>query len=284
LGRLASESVIHRLCRFFPPVYISEIEGITSAFDGTQIKGWFIACPLTPKAILELPEKEVYRKIIETGRLAERLGANILGLGAYTSVVGDSGQTIARALDVPVTTGDSYTVATAVEAVRQAAVLMDISLKDASAAIVGATGTIGRVCAEMLAGCVAELHLIGRREEALENLRSSIIQEYSGDGAGSGSSVAEIKIATDLKEGLADIQLVITVTSALSFVIQPEYLQPGSVVCDVARPRDVSNRVAAVRDDVLVIDGGMVDTPGKVNFNFDFGFPPEKPTPAWQKQ
>ena len=50
----------------------------------------------------------------------------------------------------------------------------------------------------------------------------------------------------------------------------------GSVVCDVARPRDVSAMVAAARDDILVIDGGMVDVPGPVNFHFNFGFPPGK--------
>jgi predicted amino acid dehydrogenase len=31
--------------------------------------------------------------------------------------------------------------------------------------------------------------------------------------------------------------------------------------------------VAAVRDDILVIDGGMVDVPGPVDFHFNFGFP-----------
>jgi hypothetical protein len=34
--------------------------------------------------------------------------------------------------------------------------------------------------------------------------------------------------------------------------------------------------VAAARDDILVIDGGMVDVPGPVNFHFNFGFPPGK--------
>jgi predicted amino acid dehydrogenase len=59
-------------------------------------------------------------------------------------------------------------------------------------------------------------------------------------------------------------------------VIRPEHLQAGSVVCDVARPRDVSAMVAAARDDILVIDGGMVDVPGPVNFHFNFGFPDGK--------
>jgi predicted amino acid dehydrogenase len=34
--------------------------------------------------------------------------------------------------------------------------------------------------------------------------------------------------------------------------------------------------VAAARDDILVIDGGMVDVPGPVDFHFNFGFPPGK--------
>src|SRR4030095_3984817 len=106
---------------FFPPVFISEIEGITSQATGEEIKGWFLACPYTPRRMMELPEHTVYRKIIQTGRLAEKLGAQILGLGAFTSVIGDAGVTIAEALDVPVTTGDSYTVMVAVEAIREAA-------------------------------------------------------------------------------------------------------------------------------------------------------------------
>jgi len=89
LGKLLTENQINYFSTFFPPVYISEIEGITSEATGKQIKGWFLACPFTPKRMLELPEKVVYQKIIQTGRLAEKLGANILGLGAFTSVVGD---------------------------------------------------------------------------------------------------------------------------------------------------------------------------------------------------
>src|SRR4029453_9549546 len=112
-GRILTEKQINFFSTFFPPVYLSEIEGIVSAGTGRQIKGWFIACPYTPRRMMELPERTVYKKIIQTGRLAEKLGAQILGLGAFTSVVGDAGVTIANALEVPVTTGDSYTVTVA---------------------------------------------------------------------------------------------------------------------------------------------------------------------------
>jgi len=265
LGKVLTEDQINFFSTFFPPVYLSEIEGITSAATGKQIQGWFVACPYTPKRMMELPERTVYRKIIQTGRMAEGLGAQILGLGAFTSVVGDAGITIAKQLDIPVTTGDSYTVSLAVQAIRDAAKAMDISLNGATAAVVGATGAIGRVCAELLAGDVERLILIARDEKKLEALRERLEVEAR----------AELVISTKM-ELLAEAQLILTVTSAIHDIIRPEHLQPGSVVCDVARPRDVSAMVAAARDDILVIDGGMVDVPGPVNFHFDFGFPEGK--------
>ena len=265
LGRFLTERQIDFFSTFFPPVYISEINGITSLATGKQVKGWFIACPYTPRRMLELPERTVYRKIIETGHSAEKLGAQILGLGAFTSVVGDAGVTIAKALDIPVTTGDSYTVAIAVQAIHEAARIMDIPLRQATAAVVGATGSIGSVCAELLADDVAELILIGRREEALSALRERL----------QGCSKAILRTSTRVDD-IARASLILTVTNAIHEVIHPEQLQPGSVVCDVARPRDVSAMVAATRDDILVIDGGMVDVPGSVDFHFNFGFPPGK--------
>lgn len=266
LAKIVTDWQIKHLAYYFPPVYLSEIEGITSASTGKQIKGWLIACPLMPKHFMELPEKRVYRKIIETGRLAERLGAKMLGLGAFTSVVGDAGRTVAHELDIPVTTGDSYTIAVAVRSVCQAANIMDISMKNAKAAVVGATGAIGQVCAQLLANQVGCLLLIGRQLDKLEALRQRLTD--------TGTS-ADIQVSTQM-DVLRQAQLILTVTSALHAVIQPEHLRPGSVVCDVARPRDVSVQVAAARDDVLVIDGGMVDIPGPVNFHFNFGFPPGK--------
>jgi fatty aldehyde-generating acyl-ACP reductase len=265
LGKVLSERQIDFFSTFFPPVYLSEIEGITSQATGKHIKGWFIACPYTPRRMMALPERTVYRKIIQTGRMAEKLGANILGLGAYTSVVGDAGVTIANVLDIPVTTGDSLTIAMAVQAIREAARVMDIKMENATVAIVGATGAIGCVCAELLAGEAAQILLLARDEDKLAVLRDRL----------QGKSRGELVISTKM-DVLKDAQLILTVTSSIHDVIRPEHLQPGSVVCDVARPRDVSAMVAAVRDDILVIDGGMVDVPGPVNFHFNFGFPDGK--------
>ncbi|MDX1995419.1 MAG: shikimate dehydrogenase [bacterium] len=264
LGKILTEGQINYFSRFFPPVYISEIHGIRSQETGRELKGWLIACPFTPPTMMSLPVETVYNKIIACGHMAEKLGARILGLGAFTSVVGDGGVTIAERLDLPVTTGDSYTIIIAVDAIREAAHVMGLALRDATVAVVGATGAIGKTCAEILAGECAELRLVGRRAEALEEVRERC------EGLG-----ALVTASTDVAS-IYDADLVLTVTSAVHAVIEPRHLKPGAVVCDVARPRDVSKAVAAERDDVLVIEGGMVEVPGPVDFGFDFGFPARK--------
>lgn len=261
LGRLPVW-LIEFLSVFYPPVYISEISGICSAATGAHLRGWFVACPLTPRLMLKLPPAIVYRKIIQTGRLAERLGAQILGLGAFTSVVGDGGKTVARELSIPVTTGDSYTVAMAVRAIRQAARRMDITLQQSTLAVVGATGTIGSVCAQMLAPDVRRTILVGRNEERLRATADNLVE----------CGAQDVHTTTDMRR-ISQAECVITVSNALEAIVGPEHLRRGAVVCDVARPRDVSRQVAQKRGDVLVIEGGMVRVPGTVDFGFDFGFP-----------
>jgi fatty aldehyde-generating acyl-ACP reductase len=263
LGKLLTESQVNFFSAYFPPVYISEINGIRSESTGREIKGWFIACPFTPQRMLQLPLKMVYDKIVACGHKAEKLGARIMGLGAFTSVVGDAGVSIAQRLEMPVTTGDSYTITMAVEAIRRAAEVMDIPLESATAAVVGATGTIGSVCAQMLADDVANLILVGRRTDAIQTVR----EKCEGRRA-------QVRAGTNI-DLIYDADLILTVTSAVEEVIYPEHLKPGAVVCDVARPRDVSRLVADKRNDVLVIEGGMIEVPGPVDFHFDFGFPPK---------
>lgn len=264
LGKILSERQINFFSRFFPPVYLSEIHGVQSQATGNEIKGWFIACPFTPPTMMSLPEQTVYNKLVACGKMAEELGARIMGLGAYTSVVGDAGVTIAERLDLPVTTGDSYTITVAVEAIREAGRVMGLPMNEAKVAVVGATGAIGKTCAEILARECEQLTLVGRRPGALEAVRERCEGKH-----------ARVQTSTQM-DSLYDADLILTVTSAIHAVIEPRHLKPGAVVCDVARPRDVSRQVAAQRDDVLVIEGGMVEVPGPVNFNFDFGFPPGK--------
>lgn len=264
LAKVLPETAIHFLSRFWPPVKLSHVTGIRSAATGEEAEGWLLAVPYTVQRMLSLPPQEVYRKIIATGELAQRLGAQILGLGAYTSVVGDGGLTIARELDIAVTSGDSYTAAIAVDATYEAARQMDIHLPTATLAIVGASGAIGGVVAQLLAPSLGRLLLVGRNADRLEAVAAQV-------RAGSSTQVEVSTRMTDIQQA----EIVMTVTSSGGDLVQPHMLRRGAVVCDVSRPRDVSWQVSQARDDVLVIDGGLVRVPGAVNFGFDYGLPPD---------
>lgn len=170
-----------------------------------------------------------------------------------------------RTWNIAVTSGNSYTVATAMEGTKKAAELMGINLAQAETAVIGATGSIGAVCARMMAKETKYLTLVARSDDKLDKLAAKILDETG----------LAVKVTRDVKQAVRRADVIITVTSAGGTVIEPEDLKPGAVVCDVARPRDVSKKVADLRDDVLVIEGGVVEVPGDVNFNFNFGFPPK---------
>ena len=245
------------------PMQVSHITGVKS-ITGVEAEGWFVGCPLTPKLLLTLPIDQVWKKIIQTVRIAEDLGAKIVGLGAFTSVVGDAGVTVADNANIAVTTGNSYTVATAIEGSIQAARMMGIEPSNAQAAVVGATGSIGRTCARLLADQCSSVTLIDLASDRLDEFASELAANVK----------AAICSTTDVESGIKDADIVITVSSATDAIIEPSFVKRGAVVCDVARPRDVSTRVVKERNDVLVIEGGVVQVPGDVDFNFDFGFPP----------
>ncbi|MGF1504071.1 MAG: shikimate dehydrogenase [Anaerolineae bacterium] len=262
LGRVLTEPMIDFFCQYWPPVKVSRVESARSQDTGENLNGWLVAAPYTPKMMLNLPVEQVYYKLVATGRLAERMGARILGLGALAAVVGDAGVTVAERLDIPVTTGDSYTVTIVTDAIEQAGRQMGIDLRDATAAIVGATGAIGGASAQLLAAKTGQLVLIGRREKAVERSR----EKCEGGSA-------KLITSTDL-HSMHTADLILSVTSSIAPIIEPEHLKPGAVVCDVAVPKDVSRRVLNQRKDVLVIEGGIVAVPGPVDFHFNFGCPP----------
>jgi predicted amino acid dehydrogenase len=244
------------------PVLMSHISGIESP-TGAQAEGWLIGCPLSPRQLLHLPHEVVYEKIAAAGRLGASYGAKIVGLGAFTSVAGDAGISVAEKLKgvINVTSGNSYTVYTAVEGLLKAAAMMETDIENARVAIIGASGSIGAVCAKILAPRLGQVLLLGRNREKLEKTQSEIAQP-------------NVDISTNIKSALKTCDLVLAVSSSVDAVIYPEDLKSGAVVCDVARPRDVSRQVVEQRDDVLVIEGGVIDVPGEhVNFRFNFGFP-----------
>jgi len=261
--RLLPGTLVERLFAAVPPFEASHITGIVSA-TGARAEGWFIGLPWTPRVLLAMPPDVTVRRLVQGGRIAERLGAGIVGLAAFTKVVGDRGVSMARELPIGVTTGNSLTAATAIEGAVLAASRMGLAIGDSRVAVIGATGSIGAACSQLLARQAGELVLVARTRARLERLAERLRVAPAGP----------VVVTSDVRAAVGSADIVLTVSSAVDVLIEPEDLRPGAVVCDVARPRNVSRLVYERRRDVLVIDGGVIDVPGPVDFGLDFGFPP----------
>lgn len=257
------ESWIERAAAKLSPFRVAHVDGIRSK-TGAEAEGWFIAVPMTPRMLESSNAAYVQSRIEQAGRMAEDLGAQIVGLGAHLKIVGDHGATLSKRLRIPVTTGNSFTAASALKAALWAAGRVGIDASVSRVAIVGATGNIGRACAELLAPIFPKLTLIGRSEPKLVELASTLSARYP----------LELSVGTDARRTVADADVIFTISSSIDVLMDAESVKPGAVVCDVSRPRNVSADLHKKRRDVLVIDGGVIRVPGeKVDLGFSLGFP-----------
>ncbi|HSL60081.1 MAG TPA: hypothetical protein VK866_19700 [Acidimicrobiales bacterium] len=253
--------VVEKTIAYVPPFIYSHVTGIVSD-TGDEAEGWLISVGGTPKQMLAHPPEFTYSRLLEAAELSRRLGAQIMGLGAFTTVVGDAGVTVAKQAPLPVTTGNSYSASGALwaahEAVRRLG-LVDIDddgTLRGTAMVVGASGAIGSACARLLALASDELWLVSPETAKLLQLKQDIERD---------NPRATVHVATNPSAALSKADMIVTATSAAGQkVLDIERVKPGCVITDVARPLDMSPEDIAKRPDVLVIESGEVELPGEV--------------------
>jgi predicted amino acid dehydrogenase len=264
--RYLPERLVEWGAAYMPPLYLSRIRGIRSNATGEEVEGLLFSLGSTPREIMRRSPHFTYKRLVQAARIAERKGARIMGLGAFTSVVGDAGVTVAQQTDIGVTSGNSLTVAATLEAAKRAVRLMGGRTDSGRAIVIGATGSIGAVCARLLAQAIGNVVLIAPRPERLLALKMQIEQETPG---------AVVIAATSSAAYISSADLIITTTSSFQGrVLDIERVKPGAVICDVARPPNVTREEAERRPDVLVIESGEMHLPGEPDFGFNIDLPP----------
>ena len=266
--RYLPDKLVEATAAYMPPMYLSRITGGQSPTTGQQIEGYLYTLAATPRQMMDHGERFTYDRLNKAAKMAERKGARIMGLGAFTSVVGDAGITVAHESDIAITSGNSLTVAMTLEAAKRAVILMGATdLTKGKVMIVGATGSIASVCSRLIAQAIGNVVLVSIEPEKLIELKRTIQKETPG---------CEVTIATKAGDLISDCDLIITATSAFGQrVIDLTRCKPGAVICDVARPADINPAEAALRPDVLVIESGEVLIPGDIDFGYDIGLPPK---------
>ena len=266
--RFLPDELVEWAAAYFPPIYLSRITGGQSPATGQHIEGYLISLGATPRQMMSRGERFTYDRLAKAVKISERRGARIMGLGAFTSVVGDAGITVAHESDIAITSGNSLTVAATLEAAKQAVIKMGASdLTRGKVMIIGATGSIGSVCSRLIAQAIYDVVLVSIEPERLIELKRTILQETPD---------ARVAIATVPDEYLPQCDLIITATSAFGErIVDISKCKAGAVICDVARPADINAAEAALRPDVLVIESGEVLIPGDIDFGYDIGLPPQ---------
>jgi predicted amino acid dehydrogenase len=65
---------------------------------------------------------------------------------------------------------------------------------------------------------------------------------------------------------LKEAKIVVVATAATEEIIKSEFLKENAIVYDLTQPRNTSPKILEERSDVIIIDGGIIETPV-----FDFG-------------
>ncbi len=226
-----------------------------------KAEGYIIVVFLTGEQMVSLPRKYVQERILEAVLYAQdKLGVDVVGLGAYTAPLTDGGRWLARQkkVKVSITHGDSFSVALAYHGVLALASNLNINLREKEVAILGAYGLIGKPLSRLISQDVGSLMLIGRRESKLKKLREELGDE-------------RVKTSTELSD-MVHSDIVIAATSYPGSLIRSGHLKKGAIVYDIAQPINLSPAVCLERPDILRIDGCYTKIPN-IDLKIEMGPP-----------
>jgi 3-acetyloctanal aminotransferase len=221
---------------------VDQLAGLTAP-SGAHADGRLYEIPMDARSILDDPGQAI-EYMEQAVDLAAQWGAQVVGLGSMTGIVGGQGEHLASRGPVAVTTGNSLTVYAALQSLLIACAETDIDLRRETVAVVGIPGSIAAAAARWLAPRCRRLLLVGRRQSPrAARLAAELSAEF----------------LVEIPQALSRSRVVVSATST-GDCIDPGLLLPGSVVVDVAVPTDVMTPTVP-RDDVLLLSGGLARVP-----------------------
>ncbi len=261
--RIVPEFLLNLCIPYFSPRILGNFS-TTSMGTGEKVEGILMGIPETGKMLLKLPPEHTYRKLEYLGHYAEQMGARVMGLGAYTSVVGDGGKTLAQRLEIGLTNGNALTSYILHQQTKELASMLELSVNQAEMIIVGATGSIGSALAFSLSSEAGGLHLISRNQERLELLKLKLVRQ-------SRNPLYIYTISDSIPWEKADI--IITAATTVRSTVPLNQCSPGTVIVDVGQPPNIPKSLAERKKDVLVVQGGEVLWTSPIQTSFPLPLP-----------
>lgn len=259
--KMPSREFLGPLFQLTPSFKMQDILDFRSK-TGQSVNGCLIAATFIPEMI-EQDTQTIFSKVVRACKVAEKHGVGIVTLGGFTSIVGERiGLDITNEADVPITTGNTFTAAMAIDGVLKAADMISREISSLKAAIIGGTGDIGSACARVLADRVRQLTITGRTRANIQRISKELAKKRK----------ARIIATSDNFSAVKDADIVIAAASVSASILKIDWFKPGAIICDVGYPKNISY-TPTTRKDILIFSGGLSKSPSPVSFLIDTGLP-----------
>jgi len=204
--------------------------------------------------------REIVSHIQQAVNMAHKLGAEVVSLGGYTSILSDNGMSIIQPKGTKVITGNTLTVATGTKH------LIDIALrnqveKSLKVAVIGATGNIGSAIAETLISSqinIQKLILIGRNKNKLKTIHQRLIQA---------NNEAIVEISTEF-HSLKKCDIIVVATNTSDPIIFSHHLSCTQkvLISDVSVPSAVHDEVYSMKNVKYIPFSSFIQLPNDPDF------------------
>jgi fatty aldehyde-generating acyl-ACP reductase len=197
---------------------------------GVEARGVYIDSFIAPDRLDASFVRENLGRVRDAAACAIKLGAKIVSLGGFSSILIEGNfDHLPEKRGAVFTTGNTLTVAFIVQGVKKMCAIEGRELSAATLLIVGATGDVGSGCARCLGPLVKRVILHARNHERLQTLAA----ELRADGV-------TVDVAMDVECLPARADLVICAASLASPSLLLKGVAVDAIICDAGYPKNLS--------------------------------------------
>jgi len=249
-GQELSVEKVRGIFSYIPPRDIFRVK--VRSKTGAAINGVYIETFIDPGKLDASFTKTNIGKVMRAILHAKKMGARIVALGGFTSIVLEGNLDPFGGDDTKFTTGNTLTASYIVKGIEKAAEQHGINLSEANVLILGATGDIGLACAHYFKDKAGKLLLCARNKSRLEKLATELMDE---------NIAIEYSSSMDELAPKADILICVASSSGIPLHNCKEKV----LICDAGYPKNIENGSGDAANGNL-FHGGM----GQVSNGYDF--------------
>ena len=245
-----SPQKIKEIFSFIPPRDLFRIR--VKSKTGTEINGVFIETFIDPDKLESQFTRTNISKVMKAITHAKKMGAKIVTLGGFTSIVLEGNVDAFSECNTKFTTGNTLTASFIVKGIEKAVAELGIKLHQSAILIVGATGDIGLACINYFKNRVRKFLLCARIKNRLQNLSQDLINEN-----------IDVDYSISLQDLIPNADIIICVASSTG--IKLANCKKNVLICDAGYPKNLETSIESGMD-INLFHGGM----GQVSHGFKF--------------